>query len=88
MLYENSPKKKNDIFHCVRTCLNDRTIVRCAEEELRKILFIALSVGTAGQLLTKIITNAIKMLPNQNAPFACKCLNIRSNTTKLFHAVT
>ena len=61
MLYENNPKKKNDIFHCVIFCLIFRMTAKCAEEELNKALSTVLSAGIADLCAKKTITNAIKM---------------------------
>ena len=71
-LYENNPKKIDDIFHCVNFRLF-RMIARCAEEVKRRISFIAIDADIADLYLKRITMYAQIMLDSRNVRFVYKC---------------
>ena len=64
--------KKSMTYFIVYIFYQYRMIVKCVEEELGRILFIALSVAIVWILLKRIIINAMKMLDNLNVLYAYK----------------
>lgn len=59
-------------------------IVECAEEESNKTISTAINADIVARFPNKIVTNAMKMLHNPNAPSALKFLNTQPNSTQVF----